>query len=85
MNATQTTSLSLNYLHQYFTLYNSNKFSKETYYVGLVIVNTKRKKTVKKGTKKVVAVKLPKHVRDKLRMAYALKGYSIIKYGKGKN
>ena len=46
------------------------------------MVNTKRKKKGKKGTKKVVAAKLPKHVRDELQMSWALKGYSIIKCGK---
>ena len=48
------------------------------------MANTKNKKKGKKGTKKVVAVKLPKHVRDELRMTCALKGYSNIKCGKGK-
>ena len=44
---------------------------------------TKKKKKGKKGTKKVVAVKLPKYVRDELLMTCALKGYSKIKCGKG--
>jgi len=39
----------------------------------------------KKVKKIIVPVKLPKEIRDKLRMSCALKGYSHIKCGKGKD
>ena len=43
---------------------------------------TKKRKVLKRNEKKIIP--LPKDIRDQLRMACAIRGYSIIKFGSAK-